>query len=148
MFSRRSFLKLTAASLPGLAVGCAGGFLPEEVPESLTRFPRTPIAGDMQATRVVLTFFVADDSPVTLRMWTEDGVVVDEDVAPSGDGFHKVMIDELVPGTKLIIPAGAVHAEGAVRARMVYVVATEPAENLMDVLLPLHDPGSPDRPGG
>ena len=54
---------------------------------------------------------------------------------------------DLAAGTKLVIPAGAVHAEGAVTERMVYVVATEPAENLMDVLLPLHDPASPDRPG-
>ena len=47
---------------------------------------------------------------------------------------------ELTPGTKLIIPAGAVHAEGEVTARMVYVVATDQAENLIDVLLPLRDP--------
>ena len=47
---------------------------------------------------------------------------------------------ELVPGTKLVIPAGAVHAEGEVTDRMVYIVATDRAENLIDVLLPLHDP--------
>lgn len=47
---------------------------------------------------------------------------------------------ELAPGTKLVIPAGAVHAEGAVAERMVYVVATSKAENLIDVLFPLHDP--------
>ena len=47
---------------------------------------------------------------------------------------------ELGPGTKLVIPAGAVHAEGEVTDRMVYVVATDRAENLIEVLLPLHDP--------
>ncbi|MEM7093631.1 MAG: cupin domain-containing protein [Actinomycetota bacterium] len=55
---------------------------------------------------------------------------------------------ELRPGTKLVIPAGAVHAEGAVTERMVYVVATEPAENLMDVLLPLNAPDAEERPVG
>jgi phosphodiesterase/alkaline phosphatase D-like protein len=99
MYSRRFLLKLTAVALPGLAIGCAGGFVPEDVPESLDRFPRTPIAGDMRPTRVVLAFFVADDAPVTLRMWRDEEVVVDESIAPSGDGFHKVMIDELTPGT-------------------------------------------------
>ena len=47
---------------------------------------------------------------------------------------------ELRPGTKLVIPAGAVHAEGAVTERMVYVVATKRAANLAEVLFPLHDP--------
>ncbi len=92
-------LRLFAATVPALALGCAGGFDPEAVPESTTRFPRTPMAGDMTSTRVVLTFHVADDAPVTLRMWAEDEVVVDQAVDPSGDGFHKVMIDDLTPGT-------------------------------------------------
>ena len=32
-------------------------------------------------------------------MWTDAGDVVQERLAPVGDGFHKVMIDDLVPGT-------------------------------------------------
>lgn len=96
--SRRTLLQLSAAALPLLAVGCAG-FEPEAVPESIERFPRTPIAGDMTTTRVVIAFFVADDSPVTLRVWTDDGVVVDQPIPPGGDGFHKVMLDDLTPGT-------------------------------------------------
>lgn len=47
---------------------------------------------------------------------------------------------ELLPGTKLVIPFGVVHAEGEVTDRMVYVVATDRDENLVDVLFPLHDP--------
>lgn len=47
---------------------------------------------------------------------------------------------ELETGDKLVIPAGAVHAEGEVTERMVYVVATSVAENLNDALLPLLDP--------
>jgi len=85
--------------IPGLAVGCAGGFEPEEVPESKRRFPRTPIVGDMTSTRVVITFHVADDTPVTLRIWTSEDTLVDQVFEPSGDGFHKAMIDDLEPGT-------------------------------------------------
>jgi alkaline phosphatase D len=98
--SRRQLLVLTAAALPALAIGCAAPFEPEVVPESVARFPRTPIAGDMTSTRVVITFHVADDAPVTLRVWAGGEIVVDEAVAPSGDGFHKVRIDDLSPGTR------------------------------------------------
>lgn len=97
--SRRSFLRLTALAVPALVVGCGAPFDPEAVPESIERFPRTPIAGDMTMTRVVITFHVADDSAVTLRVWAGEEVVVDEAIAPSGDGFHKVQIDDLAPGT-------------------------------------------------
>lgn len=54
---------------------------------------------------------------------------------------------ELRQGTKLVIPAGAIHAEGEVAERMVYVVATADAANLSDVLFPLHAPDADDRPG-
>jgi len=47
---------------------------------------------------------------------------------------------ELGPGDKLILPAGAVHAEGEVTERMVYIVGVSAAANLMDALLPLRDP--------
>jgi alkaline phosphatase D len=97
--TRRTLLKLTAAALPAFAMGCHGGFEPEAVPESVDRFPRTPIAGDMTKNRVVIAFYVDDDSPVTLRVWTDLESVVDQYVESSGDGFHKVMIDNLEPGT-------------------------------------------------
>ncbi len=100
MLTRRDVLYLVAASIPGLAAGCGSGDPdPDAIPESITRFPRTPIAGDMTSTRVVLAFFVADDTAVTLRLWTDDEMVVDQRVEPSGDGFHKVRIDDLTPGT-------------------------------------------------
>lgn len=47
----------------------------------------------------------------------------------------------LGPGDKLVLPAGAVHAEGAVTERMVYIVGINVAENLFDALH-LHDPAS------
>lgn len=46
----------------------------------------------------------------------------------------------LGPGDKLHLPAGAVHAEGEVTERMVYIVGLPEAINLMDALMPLNDP--------
>ncbi|MDX2380405.1 MAG: cupin domain-containing protein [Acidimicrobiia bacterium] len=46
----------------------------------------------------------------------------------------------LGPGDKLVLPAGAVHAEGEVTERMVYIVGIDVAENLFDALLPLNPP--------
>jgi uncharacterized cupin superfamily protein len=49
---------------------------------------------------------------------------------------------ELEAGDKLVLPAGAVHAEGEVLKRMVYIVGISVDENLMDALLPLRDPAT------
>ena len=46
------------------------------------------------------------------------------------DGEHL----PLGAGDKLVIPAGAVHAEGKVTERMVYIVATAESSNLMEAL--------------
>ena len=46
----------------------------------------------------------------------------------------------LGPGDKLVLPAGAVHAEGEVTERMVYIVGIDVPENLFDALLPLNPP--------
>ena len=46
---------------------------------------------------------------------------------------------EVGPGDKLVIPAGALHAEGQVTERMVYIVGIPVAENLLDALQ-LRDP--------
>jgi len=48
----------------------------------------------------------------------------------------------LGPGDKLILPAGAVHAEGEVAEKMVYIVGILRPENLLDALLPLLDPAT------
>lgn len=48
----------------------------------------------------------------------------------------------LGPGDKLVIPAGALHAEGEVTERMVYIVGINRAENLLDALLPFGDPAT------
>ena len=100
MLTRRSVLRICAAAGPVWATGCGDEvpFVPEDVPEDPVVFPRTPMAGDMRGQRVVFTFHVADDRPVTFRAWTDAGVVVDWAIEPSGDGFHKVMVDQLIPG--------------------------------------------------
>ncbi len=49
---------------------------------------------------------------------------------------------ELGPGDKLVLPAGAVHAEGEMTERMVWIVGISRPANLMDALLPLRDPAS------
>jgi uncharacterized cupin superfamily protein len=49
---------------------------------------------------------------------------------------------ELEAGDKLVLPAGAVHAEGEVLERMVYIVGISVDKNLMDALLPLRDPAT------
>ena len=50
---------------------------------------------------------------------------------------------ELRAGDKLIIPAGAIHAEGEVTERMVYIVGLPVAENLFDKLELLDPATSP-----
>ena len=49
---------------------------------------------------------------------------------------------ELAAGDKLVLPAGAVHAEGQVTERMVWIVGISKPASLMDALLPLLDPDS------
>ena len=46
----------------------------------------------------------------------------------------------LGPGDKLIIPRGAVHAEGAVTERTVYIVGLPWPTNMMDELIKFEDP--------
>lgn len=51
----------------------------------------------------------------------------------------------LGPGDKLVIPAGALHAEGEVTERMVYIVGITEAANLFDKLTLLDPKDSPLR---
>ncbi len=48
----------------------------------------------------------------------------------------------LEAGDKLVLPAGAVHAEGEVLEKMVYIVGISRPANLMDALLPLREPAT------
>ena len=49
----------------------------------------------------------------------------------------------LGPGDKLIIPAGALHAEGEVKERMVYIVGISEPANLFEKLKLLDPEESP-----
>jgi quercetin dioxygenase-like cupin family protein len=53
---------------------------------------------------------------------------------------------EIGPGDKLILPRGAIHAEGEVLERTVWIVGIPMAANLLDVFSDLKDPAtSPGR---
>lgn len=49
---------------------------------------------------------------------------------------------ELGQGDKLILPRGAIHAEGEVLERIVYIVGIPLAENMLDVFSELEDPAT------
>jgi len=49
---------------------------------------------------------------------------------------------ELGPGDKLILPRGAVHAEGEVLERTVWIVGIPMAANMRDVFSVLNDPAT------
>lgn len=49
---------------------------------------------------------------------------------------------ELGPGDKLILPRGAIHAEGEVLERTVWIVGIPMAANLVDVFSDLKDPAT------
>lgn len=51
----------------------------------------------------------------------------------------------LGPGDKLIIPAGALHAEGEVTERMVYIVGIPEPANLLERLTLLNPADRPDQ---
>jgi quercetin dioxygenase-like cupin family protein len=49
---------------------------------------------------------------------------------------------ELVAGDKLILPRGAIHAEGEVAERTVWIVGIPMAANLLDAFSELRDPAT------
>ncbi len=80
-------------------------FDPGSVPEDDVTFPRTVMAGEMQASSALLSIFIGDAQPKTLRLWRDseiEGNVVlvrEEEVTPDADGFAKVSVEGLLPGT-------------------------------------------------
>jgi mannose-6-phosphate isomerase-like protein (cupin superfamily) len=52
---------------------------------------------------------------------------------------------DIEPGDKLELPAGSIHAEGAVKETTVYIVGTETPGQLIEQLS-LNDPADPSRP--
>ena len=80
-------------------------FDPDSVAEDAAMFPRTVMAGEMQASSALLAIFIEDAQPKTLRLWRDSEVegnvvlVREEEVTPDAQGFAKVPIDGLLPGT-------------------------------------------------
>ena len=125
---RRDFLGTSAALVLAAAAACTDGgvgegesgesgesgeggepgpridFDPAGIDESLEHFPRTPMAGQMQAESVVIAGHVVGASSVTLRVWqpTENaGEVfsIDEQVlTPDANGFVKARVEGLRGG--------------------------------------------------
>ena len=95
----------------GGAAACEDDVLFEEAfdAESIlldeTNFPYAVMAGEMTTTSVLLAVFVADAQPRTLRIWRPtdtDGVVAvvaEMEVSPNADGFAKIPVEGLCPGT-------------------------------------------------
>lgn len=80
-------------------------FDPGSVAQDDINFPRTVISGEMKASSVLLAIYIEDTQPKTLRFWRDsdvDGNVVlvrEETVTPDADGFVKVPVEGLLPGT-------------------------------------------------
>ena len=117
---RREFLGVTAGVLLGLAGagGCGEDdeperlgerieFDPDAVAESTEVFPRTPMAGEMKATSILVAGHVdpaSDSGPITLRVWQpaeaegQVHLVHEAEVSPDTAGFFKAPVEGLLPG--------------------------------------------------
>lgn len=75
------------------------------IPQDDVVFPLAVMAGEMRADSMMLTVWVPDAQPKRLRVWSatdEPGsvaVAFDDMVAPNADGFVKLTIEALCPGT-------------------------------------------------
>lgn len=77
------------------------GWDPEAIPEDIDLFPRTVMAGDMLEDSFTVALFIADAQPKLLRVWlpeTEE-VVVETELVPDAEGFAKLRVTGLEPGT-------------------------------------------------
>ncbi|MBC8071033.1 MAG: alkaline phosphatase D family protein [Deltaproteobacteria bacterium] len=81
------------------------GFVPDAIAQDDALFPSAVMAGEMKPTSFMVAGYVDDRSPKRLLVWrageAQDSVVVayDVEVDPTDDGFVKVTIDGLCPGT-------------------------------------------------
>ncbi len=80
-------------------------FDPADVVQSDLMFPMAVMAGEMTADSVILSTYIPDGQTKRLKVWrpgaTPDTVILvkDQDVAPNADGYLKVTLDDLCPGT-------------------------------------------------
>lgn len=87
---------------------CAGeviAFDPEAIPLDDETFPLAVMAGEMKPTSIMVTVFIADGAPKTLRIWRksqEDGFVElihEAPMIPTPEGYAKLAVEGLCPGT-------------------------------------------------
>ncbi len=80
-------------------------FDPETIPEDGTIFPLAVMAGEMKPTSVLLSTIVDEPGPVRLKVFRpadDPGsvwMVYEADVTPNADGYLKVPVEDLCPGT-------------------------------------------------
>lgn len=92
------------------------------------------------------TTYVSDASPELPLHWHDldvSGYVISGNTYVLDEQGNR---HELAPGDKLEIPAGSLHAEGAVTDTVTYIVGTQFAGQFFEQFT-LRDPDSPDRPG-
>jgi phosphodiesterase/alkaline phosphatase D-like protein len=98
----------TGDATTGEPAVCAGqpiAFDPAAIALDAALFPTAVMAGEMRPTSVMLAFFIAEPGPRTLRVWRssevpgEVNLIHETQVEPGVDGFLKVTVDELCPGT-------------------------------------------------
>jgi hypothetical protein len=98
----------TGDATTGEPAVCAGqpiAFDPAAIALDAALFPTAVMAGEMRPTSVMLAFFIAEPGAKTLRVWRSSEVPGEVDlihetqVEPGVDGFLKVTVDELCPGT-------------------------------------------------
>ena len=96
---------------------------------------REEVLRDLIATGFWPTTFVSNASPELPVHWHDEeihGYVLEgETYLVDGETGDHVPFG---PGDKLVLPAGTLHAEGAVAERMVYIVALPRPSNLEPVL--------------
>ncbi len=92
----------------GNAAVCEGELItfdPWVVPLDPSLFPNAVMAGEMKPDSVMFAVFIADAAAKTLRIWRNGGAAGEVDlihestVVPTADGYMKVSIDGLCPGT-------------------------------------------------
>ncbi len=93
------------------------------------------------------TTYVSDASPALPTHWHDSEIhgYMIEGTGSVLDGESREQI-EIAAGDKLVIPAGALHAEGESSERVVYLVAL-PEPRPFSEFLKMYSPDDPTRPG-
>lgn len=106
---------------------------------------REEVLEDLKKTGHWPTTFVSEVSPELPLHWHDldvTGYVMSGGTYLLDENGDRIDIE---PGDKLELPAGSIHAEGAVTQRTVYIVGTETPGQILEQLQ-LNDPADPKRP--